>query len=305
MGNQTGRPAIGSRSRRAMELLGRLLEPGDRDAVLGDLAEAEANPPRALFELSGLIIRRHLERWRDWRPWLAVVAIVVPVGATLGHVARWWADVDAIYAWAYVNNWTGAHLNSTGARTELLHHTTRFLLHCLTLAAWSLTAGAALRLIARRTVSVLGPLFCLTVVFATLGTMTTARANAANTAIFSTLTYDALFPWTLRIVLVMAPAILGMRADLTGRSRRLTIATAVMVVALTAWNARQLEASLVFGRGDLPSDPGADRVTGTADDARTWAWLPLVMAWPAGLVAAAAARQGRRPDDVLREPSLG
>jgi hypothetical protein len=303
MGNQLARPARGSRSPSAMEQLGRLLEPDERDAILGDLAEGKASPLRALFELSGLIIRRHSERWRDWRPWLAVVTIVVPVGATLSHVARWWADVDAIYAWAYVSNWTGAHLDSPGARTDLIHHTTRFLLHCLTLAAWSWTAGTALGLIARRTLSVLGPLFCLTVVFATLGTMTTARANAANAAIFSTLTYDVVFPWALRVVLVMAPAILGMRADLAGRSRRLTMATAVMVVALTAWNAGQLEASLVYGRGDFPSDAGADRVIGTADDARTWRWLPFVMAWPAGLVAAAAARQGRRPDDVLREPS--
>ncbi len=304
MGDQVGRAATGSRSRSAMELLGRLLEPDERDAVLGDLAEGEVSPGRALFELSGLIIRRHSERWRDWRPWLAIVAIVVPVGAALSHVARWWADVDAIYAWTYVNYWTTAHLDSAGARTELIHHATLFLLHCLTLAAWSWAAGAALGLIARRTLSALGPLFCLAVVFATLGTTTTARANAANAAIFSTLTYGAWFPWTLRVLLVMAPAILAMRADLTGRSRRLTIATAVMVVVLTACSAGQLEASLVYGRGDLPSDPGADRVIGTADDARTWTWLPFVMAWPASLVAVAAARQGRRPDDVLGEPSL-
>jgi hypothetical protein len=257
-----------------------------------------------LVELSGLIIRRHWARWQDWRPWLAVILIVVPVGAILSHVARWWADVDAIYAWTYINHWTSAHLYSTGARTELTHHTIRFLLHCLTLAAWSWTAGAALGLIARRTLSALGPLFCLTVVFATLGTVTTARANVANAAIFATVTYDALFPWTLRIVLVMAPAILGMRADPTGRSRRLTVATAVMVVALTAWDGGQLEASLVYGRGDLPSSPGVDRVFGTADDTRTWPWLPFVMVWPASLVAAAATRRGRRPDDVLREPSL-
>jgi hypothetical protein len=303
MGNQIGHPSAASRSRAALELLGRFLEPDERHAVLGDLAEEKTSGKRAVFEVSGLILRRHAEHWRDWRPWLAVIMIVVPVGGTLSHIARWWADVDAIYAWMYANNWTSAYLDSPGARTELIHHTTRFLLHCLTLAAWSWTAGAALGLTSRRTVSALGPLFCLTVVFGTLGTMTTARANAANAAIFSTVTYDAVFPWALRIVLVMAPAILGMRTDFTGRSRRLTMATAVMVVALTAWNAGQLEASWVYGRGDLPSDPGADRIMGTADDARAWRWLPLVMAWPASLVAAAA-RQGRPPDNSPRQPTL-
>src|SRR5580693_9506279 len=71
------------------ELVGRMLEPSERESVRGDFAEAgEAGGP-ALLGVLGLVVRRQMSPWNGWRPWLALVGIVVPVGAflTLSGVA--------------------------------------------------------------------------------------------------------------------------------------------------------------------------------------------------------------------------
>ena len=81
----------------------------------GDLTESRASGRRALLDVLGLVVRRRAALWMDWRPWLALVGVVIPLGLLLSHVSRWWADGFAIYAWLYVNNWTWAFLDSPGA----------------------------------------------------------------------------------------------------------------------------------------------------------------------------------------------
>jgi hypothetical protein len=66
-----------------------LLEPGEREAVLGDLLEMNTNTFRAVRELCGLFARRQLALWTDWRPWLAGPALALPssfllMGLSLG-----------------------------------------------------------------------------------------------------------------------------------------------------------------------------------------------------------------------------
>jgi hypothetical protein len=48
-----------------------LLAPEDRDAVLGDLAEAGAGGLSALCSVFGLVVRQQAELWRVWQPWIA------------------------------------------------------------------------------------------------------------------------------------------------------------------------------------------------------------------------------------------
>ncbi|MDA1234489.1 MAG: hypothetical protein O3A53_06790 [Acidobacteria bacterium] len=54
------------------------LEPNERDAVRGDQAELRRTGLQAVCEVCGLIIRRQLQAWKDWRPWLAVLSGVGP-----------------------------------------------------------------------------------------------------------------------------------------------------------------------------------------------------------------------------------
>lgn len=74
-----------------VDLLSRLLEADEREAVRGDLTESGASGGRALRDVVGLVVRRQAALWMDWRPWLALVGVVVPLGLLLSHVSRWWA----------------------------------------------------------------------------------------------------------------------------------------------------------------------------------------------------------------------
>ncbi|MFZ0273242.1 MAG: hypothetical protein WAL34_15470 [Acidobacteriaceae bacterium] len=53
------------------ELAAIFLAPKDRDAVLGDLAEACASGWSAPGPVLGLVVRQQMELWRAWQPWVA------------------------------------------------------------------------------------------------------------------------------------------------------------------------------------------------------------------------------------------
>lgn len=57
---------------RLLALLSELLPCSDREAILGDICESELTPMEALFELTGLIVRRMLEPYSDWKVWLCL-----------------------------------------------------------------------------------------------------------------------------------------------------------------------------------------------------------------------------------------
>ena len=63
---------------RLVEVLARLLKPGEREAVLGDLLETGQGGWRGLLDVLGLVIRRQLSHWKNWQPWLAVFGLALP-----------------------------------------------------------------------------------------------------------------------------------------------------------------------------------------------------------------------------------
>ena len=301
MGHKVSRgPAMRRISWWSVDLVSRLLEADERDAVRGDLTESGASGGRALCDVLGLVVRRQAALWMDWRAWLALAGVVAPLGGLLSHVSRWWADGSAIYAWLYVNNWTWAYLDSPGARGELVNISTSSFLQCVTLIAWSWTSGFVLGSLSRPTLWVTGTLFCLVVVGGTLGTTTTGRANPFNAAVFSLTFYSVLFPWILRTVLVLLPALWGMRSSLQRTSLPLlrTILWAVAIAMLTAWTATGLESSVIFGRYVIPPDSGLDGGMGTVVNLRPLRLLPFVMVWPVAYMLASASWRRWRGDAV-------
>lgn len=62
-----------------LELHARLLPVADREAILGDIAEAEMPFAAALSSLMGLILRRQLDCWRSWRPWIVAAGILLSI----------------------------------------------------------------------------------------------------------------------------------------------------------------------------------------------------------------------------------
>ena len=142
-----------------VEVAARSLEPGEREAVSGDVAESGETGGQALRDVLGLVVRRQAELWKDWRPWLVLLGLVVPLGVLLSLVSRMTADSSGIYAWMYLNNWTWTYLSNAGARADLIRYGAGISLNYLALVCWSWTGGFVLGVWSRRTIAVNVSLF--------------------------------------------------------------------------------------------------------------------------------------------------
>jgi len=61
-----------------VEAAARLLARDEREAVLGDLLEADENALHGLFGVLSLVFRREAALWKTWRPWLAGFGVALP-----------------------------------------------------------------------------------------------------------------------------------------------------------------------------------------------------------------------------------
>ena len=68
---------------RLVEITSQVLEPSERDAVRGDLAESSETTGQALRGVLGLVLRRQAALWKDWRPWVILTALIFPVAMLL------------------------------------------------------------------------------------------------------------------------------------------------------------------------------------------------------------------------------
>jgi peroxiredoxin len=175
----------------------------------------------------------------------------------LSHASRAWADGDAIYAFLYVSHWYPALLDSPGSRGQMLTIGCRVLLQSAALIGWSCIAGVGLGALSRRTLWVTGTLFCLVVLGATVGTTTAARANAFNAEVFAVMLYRVVFPWLLRIVLVLLPAVWGMRRGYRRPALhwRATLVMAAVLSVLTVSTGPAIASAMTAGRIRIPSSP--------------------------------------------------
>jgi hypothetical protein len=279
----------------------RLLEADEREVVQGDFAESGSTGGQALRDVVGLIARRHVGAWTDWGPWVGLMGLVAPLGLILSVVSRYWANNSAIYAWFYVNNWTWEYLDSPGARLDLAHTIGNVSFRYLTLMVWSGTAGFALASLSRRAIWVNGSLFCLIVFGGTLGSTTTALLNHGNAAVFSLSFYRVAYPLIVRTVLIVLPAVWGMRKGLVLTTLRVpqAVVCAVLVITMTTLNATSREGALIFG-WMFPSAAGAV--------VRRGSWylrlVPFVIVWPAAYIVARASwrRWPRKPPRIDRDP---
>jgi hypothetical protein len=273
-----------------VDCLSRQLEADERESVLGDFTESGTGAWRALRELCGLIVRRQALAWRGWRPWLALATLVVPIGLTLSLISRYWANGSAIYLWLYFDNWTWGYLDSPGARRDLLSFSAGLGISYLTLAVWSWTAGFVLGSLSRSAAWLNAALFAIVLFMGTIGTATMATANGNNAAVFSDPFYRLTYPVLVRAVLVVWPALRGMRASrdraVLGLPRAL--ACAFGVVILTSLAAQSLAGSLTFGWLSAGVPIGA-----------RFGWplrlVPLAMVWPAAFILGTAGWRRRAP----------
>jgi hypothetical protein len=199
-----------------VEIAARLLECDEREAVLGDLAEARESVWRGVLDVFGLVIRRQAVLWKDWRPWLAAFGVALPSSLLLMGVS-----LSVSYTYQRLSGFKiFDSCAPTGQEGFLL-----LMCHVLLLIVWSWTGGFIVGSLSRRTLWVsavlcLSPcLFCLT------------RFREAPLS-------------RLCLVLFLLPAVLGVRHGLRitriKPGSALVLAVALTVLMISAWSNRAL-----------------------------------------------------------------
>lgn len=144
-----------------VDRLSRTLEPNERDAVRGDLAEAGVTGAQALRDLLGLVVRRQAMLWKDWRPWLALVGLAVPLGVLLSLSSALMSRSYELYFWIA---WNYRVIDPTILRETgltLRHGVPILVCKSLLSILSSWISGFVLGSLSRRTVWVNGALFYL------------------------------------------------------------------------------------------------------------------------------------------------
>jgi hypothetical protein len=135
---------------RLVGFVSHLLEPTEREVVLGDLEEGGDSARQSLVAILGLVIRREAALWRNWRPWLAAFGLALPFSFLLMGFSL---SVSRAY-----QQYVGVHVRPGFAL---------LLCNVLLLAGWAWTGGFVVGAISRRTLWVSAALsfapclFCL------------------------------------------------------------------------------------------------------------------------------------------------
>lgn len=135
---------------RVIEWLTGSLAEEEREAVLGDLQESQSAGFPALMGVTGLVLRRQMQAWKSWRPYLALFGIALPMAFLLADFARIVARTSELYGWI-ASNYAVMDLEvleETGftlRRGSLVCGT-----YLLLMVIWSWTGGFALAAISRR-----------------------------------------------------------------------------------------------------------------------------------------------------------
>jgi hypothetical protein len=125
-----------------VESFARILPVEEREPVLGDMIEAGENAWQALCGLVGFAVRRHVENWRSWRPWLAGFGIALPNSFLL-------MGASISVSWSYMrllcpDMLAQASLNKPSAMLVLLWQS-------LLLIGWAWTSGFVVGSLSKRT----------------------------------------------------------------------------------------------------------------------------------------------------------
>jgi hypothetical protein len=188
-----------------------LLEPDEREAVLGDLTEAGETAWRSLLEILGLVARRQLTPWYSWRPWLAAFGVTLPGSLLLMGVS---VSVSCTF-----QRLTGAAVFGVCAPTGQ-EGLPLLLCHILLLLTWAWSGGFVVGSISRQTLWV-SVAVCLTPCLYCLSKFHVSSVPA------------------LCLLLFLPPAILGARHGLRMIRMRPPLAAALAAVAtalmLCAW----------------------------------------------------------------------
>lgn len=266
-----------------------MLESGEREAVRGDLAESGETGSQALRHVVGLVIRRQMSIWTDWRPWLTLVGLVVPLGLLLSIISRRMAATSAVYIWMYANNLDTSLFGYRGFWYQFADTVAEIFKMYLSLGCWSWISGFVLGSAWHGIVRVNGFLFCLMLAFGVLlgGPLYSAyyehflhltigfpifvhQHDPVNALIF----YRVMFPLIVQAVLVLLPALWGMREGARVVRLRLWLRAILRMAAIAALVA------VVIQNPDLWMFLKSNRLAGNSWHGWQGGLLQLFAYWP-------------------------
>lgn len=125
----------------AVEWISRALDGRDREAVLGDIAESGQPWHSAFRDILGLVVRREAALWAGHRPWIILIAVVVPLGLLISVLSTLVSGETRVYVWMYANNWDWALLRDLGFWRIFSEATVLACIQYLTLACCAWTIG--------------------------------------------------------------------------------------------------------------------------------------------------------------------
>jgi hypothetical protein len=237
-----------------VDLVSQGLEPDERDAVRGDLAECGATGGQALSQVLGLVVRRQGALWINWRPWVGLLFLAIPVGIVFCVVSKLLADGSAIYLWVYTNYWSPTILENAAYRHDFLQYVGITLRNYGMLAGAAWISGFALGFVCRRGLPLNAVLFGVLLFFGeilysprspvwmvytlrdllgffwtpgfdrhhhSLYALSVLGRNyfSVNAIVFENPFYRSIFPLLVQTVLVLLPSLWGMRQSLLRLNR--------------------------------------------------------------------------------------
>jgi hypothetical protein len=273
-----------------VEIVSRVLEPDERDAVRGDIAESGESAGRALGDVLGLVARRQSALWKHWHSWTALVGLVVPLGMLLCLVSRRTADGSAVHIWLYANNWDWNFFGNAAFRHDLAYYIGLVLIEYLTLFCWSWSSGFVLGSASGGSLPIQGVLFVLMLLFGELlgapprhfgyALYYRARDFSSNATVFQLTFYRVIFPLVVRLFLVLVPSVWGMRQAISVARLRPLFRTILWTAAIATL------AAIAIRTGLVPVWPLRQLNSSQAP------LLQLVVYWPIGYLVLSAI--GRR-----------
>ena len=195
-----------------VEVAAYLLEHDEREAVLGDLVEAGESAWQGFWDVLGLVVRRQLVPWKNWRPWLASFGLALPGSLLL-------MGFSVSISQTYQRLIHPAVFKATGL--TICPGFTLLLCNVLLLIGWSWTGGFVMGSVSRRTVRVSAVLSFLPCVFCL------ARFRVESLSRFC-------------LLLFMFPAVWGVRRGLQiaqiRRRTALILAVAITLLTMPTWS---------------------------------------------------------------------
>jgi putative effector of murein hydrolase LrgA (UPF0299 family) len=181
-----------------------LLPRREREAALGDLAEASESAWQGLTDVLSLVLRRQAILWKSWRPWLAAFGLTVPNSFPLMGTS---VSVSQTFLRL------AGHKVPDAGRLTTMHDLVYLQCQVFLLLACSWAGGFVAASVSRRTIWVSASLCALPCLFC-----------------FATFRIESLS--RVSLLLFLLPAVLGVRRGLGNARIKLTFAIA-LALAIT------------------------------------------------------------------------